>query len=70
MQNYSTTQTSNIVALSGFIVILLNHFKINITHEELQAALGAGLILGGLVWSWVDRYKKGDLTITGARINK
>ena len=67
MQNYSTTQTSNIVALSGFLVILLNYFNINITTEELQAALGAGLILGGLIWNWINRYKKGDLTITGVR---
>ena len=67
MTNYSTTQTANIVALAGFLVIVLNHFKINITTEEIQAFLGAGLILGGLIWSWVSRYRKGNLTLVGKR---
>jgi len=63
----SQTQTSNIVSLAGFIMILLNHYKINITAEEIQAFLGAGLILGGLIWNWYHRYSRGDLTLLGAR---
>ena len=68
MTNYSTTQTSNLIALAGFLMIVANHFKLNITTEEIQAVLGAGLILGGVIWNWINRYKQGDLTLTGKRI--
>ena len=64
---YSQTQASNLVSLAGFIVIILNHYKLNITTEEIQAFLGAILIAGGLIWNWVHRYKSGDLTVGGFR---
>jgi len=67
MQNFSQTQASNLASLAGFIMILLNHYKINITTEEIQAFLGAGLIIVGLVWNWYHRYSKGGLTVTGVR---
>lgn len=67
MQNYSSTQASNLVSIVGFLAIILNHFKINITSEELQAAIGAGMILGGIVWNWINRYRSGDLTLLGIR---
>ena len=67
MANFSQTQASNIASLVGFFVIILNYFKINITSEELQSFIGAGLVLGGLVWNWINRYKKGDLTLGGFR---
>lgn len=68
MQNYSVTQTANLVALAGLIATLANYFGLSIGSEEIQALLGAVLMSGGIIWSWYNRYKKGDTTLTGKRI--
>lgn len=65
--NYSQTQLSNLTSLAGVIVLILNHFKINIGTDDITAFLGAAVTLGGLVWGWFHRYQKGDLTVAGFR---
>lgn len=65
--NYSTTQTTNLTAIVGVIVLVLNHFKINIGSDELTLVIGAVLSIGGVVSNWVHRYSKGDLTLGGFR---
>ena len=62
--NFSLTQGGNYVVLLGFILQLL---KVNIATEELTQFVNAALILGGLIVSWIGRYRKGDLTILGTR---
>lgn len=62
---YSTTQTTNLTAIVGVLVLILNHFNINIGSEELMALIGAILSVGGIVMNWIHRYKKGDLTLGG-----
>ena len=65
--DYSQTQASNLATFVGFIVLILNHFKINIGSDEVTLFLGAVVTLVGLVWGWFHRYQKGDLTVAGFR---
>lgn len=67
MNTYSTTQASNITALVGVIILILNHFKINIASEELESVIGAGITVVGIVWNWIHRYQNGDITLSGFR---
>jgi len=62
---YSTTQSTNIASIIGVVVLILNHYKINIGSEELTAFVGAAFAIGGVVMNWIHRYKKGDLTLGG-----
>jgi Co/Zn/Cd efflux system component len=63
MQNYSTTQAGNIGVIVGLIVMILQHWNINIASDEVaQIVVAVGVIV-----SWVGRYKKGDLTLSGVR---
>ena len=64
---YSTTQHTNLASIIGVVVLILNHFKINIGSEELTALVGAVLAVGGIVMNWWHRYQKGDLTLGGFR---
>lgn len=67
MENYSTTQTSNLASIIGIIVLVLNHFKVNIGSEEITMLVGGLMSAGGVILNWVHRYKKGDLTLGGFR---
>lgn len=67
MQNFSQTQLSNITAMAGLIMVIANHFKFNVTIGEVQMFLGGVLAIGGIVWNWIHRYNKGDLTPFGGR---
>jgi hypothetical protein len=51
--------------LAGLIVIVLSKFGITISTEEVSFFLGAAISLGFTVYSYVNRYKKGDLTLGG-----
>lgn len=63
---YSTTQATNIASFVGIIVLILNHFKVNIGSDELTAVIGGILSAGGVIMNWIHRYKKGDITLGGS----
>lgn len=65
--NFSTTQASNIAAIAGFVVLILNHFNINIGSDEVSMFIGGVFAVAGVIVNWVNRYKKGDLTVAGFR---
>lgn len=64
---YSTTQATNIASVVGVIVLILNHFHINISNDEVSIVFGGILSVGGVILNWVHRYKKGDITLGGFR---
>ncbi|MGA9769045.1 MAG: hypothetical protein WBV94_08395 [Blastocatellia bacterium] len=66
-KDISVTQASNLISFVGVVVLVLNHFKINITQDEVQAFLGAAITLVGIIVSFVNRYKKGDITLSGIK---
>ena len=45
---YSTTQASNLTAMIGVVMLVLNVFKIQIAQEELQNLLGGVLAISGI----------------------
>lgn len=65
MNTYSTTQSTNIAAIVGVLILILNHFHINIGSEELTSFIGAVIAIAGIIANWIHRYQKGDLTATG-----
>lgn len=67
MENFSTTQATNITSFVGIAVMILNHFHINIAGEELTALIGALIAAAGVISNWLNRYKEGDLTLGGFR---
>ena len=74
MENYSTTQATNLVSFGAVITIVIRifttHSVSDVTEAEWQM-LGAAIIIGITnVVSWIDRFKKGDVTVLGARKNK
>lgn len=69
MQNYSTTQATNLVSLAGVIAMILAYCKIGINTDEVQLFLGATVTIIGLAHNWYNRYKQGDITVAGFRKN-
>lgn len=61
---YSTEQAANIAKLIGFV---LGFTPIKIAQDEIQAVIAGVLIVGGIIFSWYKRYKRGDLKISGIR---
>ena len=57
----SVTQTANYVALAGLIVPVLKLFGLELAETDVATLISAGLILGGIVTSLVNRYQKGDM---------
>lgn len=41
--------TGNVVAIAGIVVVLLNHFGINVVQSDVESILGAGIILYGII---------------------
>lgn len=69
MENYSSTQSAHIVVFIGIVGMILRHFRIVVPEGELTAFVVGAIALGGLIWSWIERWKKGDLTLGGFRRN-
>jgi len=63
----STTQTTNYTAIVGVIVLILNHFKINIGSDEIMTLIGGAMAIGGVLTNFWHRYQKGDITFAGVR---
>ncbi|MFP5263753.1 MAG: hypothetical protein ACLGJB_17875 [Blastocatellia bacterium] len=66
-QEYSVTQAANIGAFVGVIVILLKFFKVNIAEEEVQTLLGAAITIGSIIVNFINRYRKGDIRLSGVK---
>ena len=67
MSKFSTIQASNLTAMIGVVMILLNYFKIQITQEEIQTLIGGGLAVAGILLSWWRRYAEGGISLGGFR---
>jgi hypothetical protein len=65
-QQYSVTQASNYTALAGMIVIALKYFGVDIPAESVVVVIAGGMTLYGIIRSIINRYQKGDVTISGA----
>jgi len=60
---YSLTQGGNLTVVVGLIVMVLQHFNINIATDEVTQIV----IAVGVVISWFGRYRQGDIKLSGFR---
>lgn len=65
--NISVTQQTNYASIVGVLVLILNHFNVNIGNDEIMTVLGGVLAIGGIISNWYHRYQKGDLLVSGVR---
>lgn len=66
----STTQKANYLSLAGSLVVVLGYFDIKIDVNELAMLIGALATILGTLWNFYHRYKKGDVTISGIRVQE
>ena len=59
------TPSKELVALLGFVVLVLHYFKINIVESEIQQLFAAGFIAYGILKGWYDRWQKGEIKLSG-----
>jgi len=64
----STTQKTNYLSLAGAIVVILGYFDIKIDINEVAMLLGAVATIIGVLLNFYHRYKKGDVTILGVKV--
>lgn len=67
MQNFSTTQASNITAIVGLLVLILGHFHIIVDSEQITLLIGSIITAIGIIVNFIHRYQKGGVTAIGAR---
>lgn len=69
MENFSTIQASNITVVAGAIVILITKLKdpSSLTAEDITTIIMALSVAIAGIKSFVSRYKKGDLKMSGVR---
>ena len=65
---YSMTQGGNLMVIASFISLVLRQTGIiEIESEQILQVLEGGVMLVGVVTSWVGRYRRGDVTLGGFR---
>ncbi len=64
----STTQKTNYLSLAGAIVVILGYFDIKIDINEVAMLLGALATIIGVLLNFYHRYKKGDVTLLGVKV--
>jgi len=65
MKNISALQ----VVLVGVIGMVLRHYRILLPEDELTAFVIGATALTGIVWAWIERYRKGELSLGGFKRN-
>lgn len=65
--SFSQTQSTNLIAFTGVIMLVLNHYKVGIAESDVVATLGAFGTLAGIAMNWYHRFSKGDITLGGFR---
>ncbi|MES2060222.1 MAG: hypothetical protein V4438_04295 [Patescibacteria group bacterium] len=67
METYSTTQTTNIAAFAAAISLIVSHPNLS-NPADVQTLITALVIAVTAIISWINRFKKGDVTVTGRRL--
>lgn len=67
MQNVSQTQLANYGVIAGVLVILLSKAGIETDTATVVFFIGALVSIGSTIYSWYNRYKKGDISLGGKR---
>ena len=63
---YSVTQGSNIAVFIAVLTLLVKKLNWDLTQEDITTIVAAVVALIAIVTSFVNRYKKGDVTLAGS----
>jgi hypothetical protein len=66
---YSVTQGSNIAAFIAVLVLLSQKFNLGVSADDITIIVSGLVALVAVIISFVNRYKKGDVTIAGAYLD-
>lgn len=67
MSKLSQTQLSNLMSIAGLIVLAANQFGFIIAQNKVAFILSAGWTLAWNGYNYYQRFKKGDLSLSGVR---
>lgn len=67
MTTLSTTQVTNVTAMAGVIVMVLQLFKVEVAQDEVVSVIGAALTIISIITNFVNRYQKGDVSLAGVK---
>ena len=67
LMQLSQTQLANIMSLAGLLVIIANQFNFVIDQNQIAFGISAIWTLGWTAYNYWQRFKKGDLTLSGVR---
>jgi hypothetical protein len=62
---YSVTQGSNIAIFIAVLTLLVKKLNWDLTQEDITTIAAAIVALVAVIASFVNRYKKGDVTLAG-----
>ena len=62
---YSVTQGSNIVVFIAVLTLLAKKLNWDLTEEDITTIIAAAVALITIIVSYVNRYKKGNITLAG-----
>ena len=65
--NLSQTQLSNFAVLSGLIILIASKFGIILEENQVLFILAAIWTVGWNIYNYIQRFKKGDLKLSGLR---
>lgn len=68
--NLSVTQAGNYTAFIPVVILLLNQFDIKITESDVATLIASIVAVVGVLTSIYGRYRQGDVSISGVKINK
>ena len=70
MENFSKTQISNFVTFAGIIVCLANQFGFILDQNQIAFVIAGLFTIGGTAYNFFQRFKKGDISLGGRRLNQ
>lgn len=68
--NVSVTQAGNYAAFIPLVILLLNQFDIKVTESDIATLIASIVAIVGVLTSIYGRYRQGDVTLAGVKINK
>ena len=63
----SMTQSGNMIAIVAFLGLILSKYGVNISSADLTTLITGAVVLGGIITSFIGRYRHGDVSLLGVK---
>ena len=70
MSNYSQTQIANFTVAAGIIVFFAKQIGWDFGQDEIAFIIASLFTIGGTIYNFWQRFKKGDIALSGRRLNR